>query len=156
MLPSQNGGDSIVYTFLTVNPAYNNILDTSICEGESYHGWTSSGQYIDSLVTSSGCDSISIVNLSVSACTDIGSEESGLFAVYPNPNRGSFKLIFDNNISETLRIEIINTLGETVYSEELTGKMKEHNIHLENITRGIYLISVRSAEMKTQKRILIL
>jgi hypothetical protein len=55
-----------------------------------------------------------------------------------------------------LRIEIINTLGETVYSEELTGTMKEHNIHLENITGGLYLISVRSAEMKTQKRILIL
>jgi len=155
-LITSRGCDSIITTNLIVNPTYSITKDTTMCEGESYNGWTSSGLYSDSLVTSSGCDSVIMVNLSVVVCTNTEVERTSVFSVYPNPNNGSFRLLFEKTISEQLRIEIINTLGEKIYIEEITGDIKEHNIHLRNITRGLYLITVRTGEMKVQRRILIL
>ncbi|HJW31196.1 MAG TPA: hypothetical protein VJ508_18340, partial [Saprospiraceae bacterium] len=41
---------------------------TSICEGDSYAGYTQAGSYTDHFVTSSGCDSIRTLRLDVEAC----------------------------------------------------------------------------------------
>jgi len=40
-------------------------IDLSLCEGESYHGYTASGTYIDYYTAASGCDSIRTINLIV-------------------------------------------------------------------------------------------
>lgn len=66
---SQNGNDYIAYINLKVNPVYNESLNVSICEGESY---TFNGQNYNTsctqtayLQTFSGCDSIVVLNLTV-------------------------------------------------------------------------------------------
>ncbi|MFT4016439.1 MAG: gliding motility-associated C-terminal domain-containing protein [Agriterribacter sp.] len=50
-------------------PVDNNInkihIDTSICEGQNYLGYSSSGIFIDTLISSNGCDSIRTLNLTV-------------------------------------------------------------------------------------------
>ena len=38
---------------------------TTICKGEEYEGYSSTGIYIDTLIAQSGCDSIRIIDLSV-------------------------------------------------------------------------------------------
>jgi parallel beta-helix repeat protein len=58
VLVSSKGCDSIVNTVLTVNPAYQQTDQISICEGESYKGHTASGTYTENLKTKLGCDSI--------------------------------------------------------------------------------------------------
>lgn len=64
-----NGCDSIVVTSLTVNPAPQNTVNKSICNGESYFAGganqTTSGTYMDTFMTPAGCDSIVITNLTV-------------------------------------------------------------------------------------------
>lgn len=69
-LQTSLGCDSIVNTTLTVNPIYNNSVNTSICNGDSLllgGAWqNTSGTYIDSLVTVFGCDSITTTTLIVS------------------------------------------------------------------------------------------
>ncbi|MBN2215686.1 MAG: leucine-rich repeat protein, partial [Bacteroidales bacterium] len=64
-LESAGGADSIVTTFLTVNPTYHITLDTTICEGENHNGWTASGEYTQNLISVSGCDSIVTTHLTV-------------------------------------------------------------------------------------------
>ncbi|WP_372948066.1 right-handed parallel beta-helix repeat-containing protein [Mariniphaga sp.] len=64
-LTTVNGCDSIITTTVTVNPAEYNTEDITIYEGESYEGWTESGQYERTLVASTGCDSIVTTNLNV-------------------------------------------------------------------------------------------
>jgi parallel beta-helix repeat protein len=66
-LDSKAGGDSIVTTFLTVNPTYSVNEEVTINEGESYNGWTTSGQYSRTMSSVSGCDSIVTTILNVDA-----------------------------------------------------------------------------------------
>ena len=68
-LPSSLGCDSIVLTSLTVNPVVTTNSDYTICNGESItvgnSTYTSTGTYSDTLLSSLGCDSIVVTNLTV-------------------------------------------------------------------------------------------
>jgi gliding motility-associated-like protein len=68
-LTSQTGCDSVVTLNLTVNPAPVTQLSESICAGGSFtfgsQNLTQSGQYSQTLQTTSGCDSIVNLNLVV-------------------------------------------------------------------------------------------
>ncbi len=68
-LQSMNGCDSIVNTDLTVLKPITNLIAADICDGKDYKVGTKSykatGQYIDTLSNSIGCDSIITLKLSV-------------------------------------------------------------------------------------------
>lgn len=64
-LTTKTGGDSIVTTYLTVNPKYTVNEDITIDQGLNYNGWTLSGQYSRTLSSVNGCDSTIITNLTV-------------------------------------------------------------------------------------------
>ncbi|MCY1723243.1 right-handed parallel beta-helix repeat-containing protein [Prolixibacteraceae bacterium Z1-6] len=65
VLQSSTGGDSIVTTYLLVNPVYDLLENIVIQAGEDYNGWTTSGQYVRNLTTVFGCDSTITTNLYV-------------------------------------------------------------------------------------------
>lgn len=68
-LQTKTGADSIVTTYLSVNPKYTITEDITIDEGLDYNSWTTSGQYSRSLSSVSGCDSTVVTNLTVVAST---------------------------------------------------------------------------------------
>lgn len=86
------GCDSIVYTFLSVDSAYNMNRSVSICQGDSFFAqgaWqTSTGVYTDLLNTVNGCDSNIITNLTVISIIN----DSQTFDICP----GDSVLIFGN------------------------------------------------------------
>jgi len=63
-LISDNGCDSIVTSELIINPPIQIIVDTTICEGESYQGvvYFSDTTYLESLQQVNSCDSI-VINI---------------------------------------------------------------------------------------------
>ena len=69
MLISENGCDSLVNLFLTVNPILTTQLNIEICEGESYEVgssiYTVQGVYSNTLTSQTGCDSIISLDLIV-------------------------------------------------------------------------------------------
>lgn len=68
-LQTMNGCDSIVNTNLAVESIYSSIQNSTICQGDSllFNGgfYNVSGVYTDSLQTVLGCDSLLILNLTV-------------------------------------------------------------------------------------------
>ncbi len=64
-----NGCDSIITLNLTVNPIYNETVDTMICQGDSYQvgdsTYTSAGTHTTVMSTIDGCDSTIVLNLTV-------------------------------------------------------------------------------------------
>ena len=58
---SQNNDTAEVF----VNAPLLSSISTTICEGESFEGYTSGGIYVDTLTSSAGCDSIRTLNLTV-------------------------------------------------------------------------------------------
>ena len=66
---SINGCDSVCTLLLTVNPAYNVTDEATICEGETYTWhefvYSEAGEYVDTLHTINGCDSVCKLLLTV-------------------------------------------------------------------------------------------
>ncbi|MBO7458483.1 MAG: hypothetical protein J6T80_04430 [Paludibacteraceae bacterium] len=65
----ETGCDSIYCLKLTVNPTYRNVTSANICDIDPYwyngHWLTETGDYVQALQTSCGCDSTSILHLVV-------------------------------------------------------------------------------------------
>ena len=68
-LQSVNGCDSVVAVNLIVYPTYNIVIDTAICEGQSYvsdgFNLNATGTYYQRTQTADGCDSIVTLHLTV-------------------------------------------------------------------------------------------
>ena len=74
LFTAANGCDSVVILYLFVNPAIENNMGVTICQGQSYtlgaQTLTTSGEYTESYTTASGCDSLVRVFLTVTDPTD--------------------------------------------------------------------------------------
>ncbi len=74
-------------------------------------------------------------------------------ALYPNPNKGSFTIKGKVN-STHIKVEIINAVGQMVYSKEITvanGNLLEE-INTGNVPDGIYLLRVDAGGQQSNQR----
>lgn len=75
--------------------------------------------------------------------TDVNERDNNLnFAIYPNPNKGVFKVQLDLR-NTTILLEIKSILGKSVYKEEINNSgMINKSIDLSYLKKGIYFISI--------------
>ena len=75
--------------------------------------------------------------------TDVNERDNNLnFAIYPNPNKGIFKVQLDLQ-NTTILLEIKSILGKSVYKEEINNSgMINKSIDLSYLKKGIYFISI--------------
>jgi len=110
-LVAANGCDSILTLNLTVLPIRTGSFSQTICAGQSFLfngvNLTTSGAYLDTLVTSNGCDSFLILNLTV-LTVDISVTNNGNSLTANNNNNASYQWIncSDNSL-------IINETNQT-------------------------------------------
>ena len=87
--------------------------------------------------------------------TDFG---SSAIDVYPNPNAGQFTISFINNNDQEVTYTVTNILGQVVYTEavnESAGEVK-HAINLnEELSAGMYNVTVKSGDMRQTKNIIL-
>ena len=64
-LANSKGCDSFVYLHLTVNLSTNSFIKQTICEGDSFLGYSKTGTYVDTLIGANrfGCDSVRTLEL---------------------------------------------------------------------------------------------
>ena len=78
------------------------------------------------------------------------------FALYPNPNNGSFKISFITNNTEEVKITINDIRGRKIFAETYQNKgIFNQEIALDKVQSGIYLVSILNGENKTVKRIVV-
>lgn len=87
---------------------------------------------------------------------DIPDFENIDFALYPNPNKGSFAIQFESKSSTGVKVLIHNILGKKVYENtfEITSNFNQ-NIQLQNIAAGVYLVTVIDGDRRTVKKIIV-
>ncbi len=75
----------------------------------------------------------------------------------PNPTSAYTNIRFDLSHSEDVNFEIINLLGEVVFSKYIKGKKGENLLKLEtsSLETGIYLYSIQSGDKKLTKRMIV-
>jgi hypothetical protein len=119
---------------------------------------TVSGEYFVIVTEGLGCtasDTIQ-VNLPI-GINEIAAGDMNV-SIFPNPtNDKIFTLSFDLNKSTDVEINVMNVLGEVIYTERLnnfSGQYKK-KIALENISEGIYFTNVITDNDRVTKKVII-
>jgi hypothetical protein len=63
--------------------------------------------------------------------------------IYPNPNNGSFNFTYDGEETGDGILQIINTMGQSIYSSQVTIQEGGYNQEIQlgdNYTKGIYIV----------------
>lgn len=77
------------------------------------------------------------------------------FQIYPNPASDKITLIFNENEISNRKIEIVNSLGQTVYNTNAILKNGTMIISIENYPKGLYFIKLSEGnKIKTLKVII--
>jgi hypothetical protein len=75
-------------------------------------------------------------------------------SIYPNPSNGEFTMVSgDNGHLDLNKIEIFNTLGEKVYSNQ-APTIQSLNLHL-NLPKGMYFVELSKEHSMQTKKIII-
>lgn len=80
-------------------------------------------------------------------------KNKGTWLIYPNPNNGTLYLNNNSSLSEENEIQILNTIGQTVYYEATTSNHK--TIDLNNFNNGIYFVKVTSTHQTSVRKIIL-
>lgn len=76
--------------------------------------------------------------------------------IYPNPADSEIYLSFENEIYSPLNIDILNSLGKTVYSEYLDLKMlKKIKLNSSLLPKGIYFLKISHKDFFDTKKLII-
>ena len=77
--------------------------------------------------------------------------------IYPNPTKDFITLSTELAKQSTIRITLSNLIGEVMYSESAAAEKGAFtkSINLENITKGVYLISLDDQINKINQRIIL-
>ncbi|HSY75920.1 MAG TPA: T9SS type A sorting domain-containing protein, partial [Bacteroidia bacterium] len=169
-------------TYITVNPpppvpTIKQGNDTLTCTpaGYPFYQWFKSGviipgattyQYIFPNVVSSkgiykvtvsdsnGCSSSGSCVVSVLGINEISL--NSYINVYPNPTDGNLQIVFDLPSSGDYEVTIANVLGQTIYTNKLhmAGQYTQ-NINLSGYSKGVYFLTVKGADTKGVKKIVL-
>lgn len=78
------------------------------------------------------------------------------FSLFPNPNNGNFTVKFNSTTNNSINIYVNDMRGRQVFYEKFqNGGVFNENLNLNNIQKGIYLVTVQDGNNKEVKKIII-
>lgn len=82
------------------------------------------------------------------------SSNNNEWAIYPNPSTGTLYIANTSSVSgEQTSIQVLNSIGQTVYEETITSNYK--TIDLSKLNNGVYFVKIISEKQTTVKRIVL-
>ncbi len=155
--PSVTAGSPVTFTALTFNGGVGAIYQW-MRNGVIVPGADSATYTIPSVTTA---DTVMVIVTSTMACAIPNFAMSNTMIVhahtvgvnttattfdamelFPNPNAGNFTLRGELLSSSDATIDVVNALGQTVYTEQMTAPAKQVNktISLGNVAAGVYMV----------------
>jgi hypothetical protein len=120
------------------------LTNSSLQDGDQVCLWVKVDSTCASIDTAISCVNMHVTPVNVSAI------EQNNFVIYPNPSNGAFSITSSNSG----RVEIINALGQIVYS----GNIHKGRNEIEpgsKFSNGIYIVSLRSgSEVQTSQLVI--
>jgi zinc-dependent metalloproteinase lipoprotein len=84
------------------------------------------------------------------------SELNNQISIFPNPSTGIINLAFALKNQSNVKIEVTNMLGQTVYSDiESNVSAQTKTIRLNDVAKGVYMITVSTANEKLIRKVVI-
>ncbi len=110
------------------------------------------------VTTTDGCTANDHITVELKNCTSIGENSADVnFAVYPNPNHGTFTLELSSSSIDKVNVKIMNVTGAMVFEQHdvtVNGNTKQQ-INLANFAKGVYSVSVIGKNYQINKKIVI-
>jgi subtilisin-like proprotein convertase family protein len=107
-------------------------------------------------------DTGNINSWSVIVCTEtltpLSTDSFGLkeFAIFPNPNSGSFTVQFNSESQNKINIIVNDLSGRVVYNSAYANTgVFSGNVNLQNVQQGVYLVTVQDGIRKESRKIVI-
>ncbi len=100
---------------------------------------------------------ISMFDLSsVLSVTDLESEKSNLFGIYPNPVADRINISFNNRLRSDVDIYLYDISGKLAISKKIKNLIGEHvvNVDISNLPRGVYNIQLITNETTSTKKLI--
>jgi subtilisin-like proprotein convertase family protein len=170
-LTSDNGGSGDDYTNTVFDQEASNLITDGsapftgsfIPEGDLslLYGESSAGTWTLEVFDDANGDGGSIEEFTLELCVlePLSTEEFSLennFSIYPNPNNGLFTIRFGNPISDNVNIEVYDLNGRRIHAQRLNASYGlTHQINLQDIASGMYLVKVRDGSSEALKKIVI-
>jgi len=117
---------------------------------------TQSGFYTVIISDENDCENSFTVYVLIDGIENSFSNSS--ITVSPNPSDGDFTIQFSEVLTnESFRINVLNILGEVIFSfdEKNSSTSFSRQIHLNNVTAGIYYLEIKSESFSSGKKLLI-
>ncbi|ROL58912.1 T9SS C-terminal target domain-containing protein, partial [Bacteroidetes/Chlorobi group bacterium ChocPot_Mid] len=113
------------------------------------------------IVTENGCPSQEkLVSVYVDNCSEVDEKTAGnvKMQLMPNPAEGKVTLKLDNCRSNVAEIQIVNMLGQKIYSEQLTNitEFYSKELNLMNYETGSYYVKLILKDSEIVKRLVII
>ena len=92
-----------------------------------------------------GCDTTSGCSYLTTGLDELSTPDSyrdeNKLSVYPNPNKGSFKIKFNEPIiiDNEFVLTVTNLIGQVIYTQRITGN---NEIQVPNLEKGIYIATI--------------
>ena len=78
------------------------------------------------------------------------------FALYPNPNNGSFKISFIPETNDDIEIIVYDISGKKIYDNKFQNSgLFDQELQINTISSGIYFVNIQNGENKMVKRIIV-
>jgi hypothetical protein len=90
--------------------------------------------------------------------TGIDQVETGLsdIQIYPNPNEGKFRLVYNGERDIDLKLQLINIQGQVILSEKIeAGNRFSKEFELEYLSAGIYYFRLMNREGVVVKKMVV-
>jgi PKD repeat protein len=120
------------------------------------HTYTANGTYTVTLTATNACGSVTSTQ-SVTV-TGVGIQEAAAQAmnIHPNPAFDQVQITLAGFNGQDAEIRVMNAVGQEVYTETIrqAGSDVKRNVDLSNVRKGVYFVTVKSADkLLTQKLI---
>lgn len=133
---------SIASTFDCKNSGKDTIVANDFYVWNYPDSLFASGDYVDTLINHTGCDSIVQLHLTINITTGLNEAalNSGI-SVFPNPSNGVFNIRFNNAVIMPSKVRVISVLGTEVMNKTITSS---DSIDLSPYESGIYFLSIEN------------
>lgn len=112
--------------------------------------------YVCNVTDGAGCEAELEVTLTVDSSGSVSENWINEFQIYPNPTEGEFSIVFGLNESRDLNIEIMNIIGEKVFTKGFTQiKDQSINFDLNALAAGVYFVTIQSGNNRISKKLVI-
>ncbi len=151
-----NVGTVLTSSSPTGNQWYLNGVIITGAVNQSYTS-TVNGSY-SVLVNNNGCTSALSENYTESSVSLNENEKNDShFMIYPNPNKGVFTVVFSSTENLQYKVELMNELGQTIYSEELIefngSYTKDFDVSLKG--KGVYFLKFTDATKNQIEKVIV-